>query len=336
MLSLYVRRFAWGALIALVVFAVWIAQFVWLPLRFSEGMRDFDVEHGASLRAVSRKLQGEGILSDAVRFEVLARALGKASALKAGSYQLDPAWSALQLLEALSGAGYRLDKFALVEGWNFRQVRAALYAHEGLRRDSVAMSDDEILAALRLQHTHPEGLFFPDTYHFVKGTSDLALLGRAASRMQWMLSRRWPERAQELPLERPYEVLILASIVEKETGRDDDRGRVAAVFLNRLRKGMRLQADPTVIYGIGPGFDGDLRRRDLETDSPYNTYTRVGLPPTPIAMPGLASINAVINPARTGALYFVARGDGSSEFSETLAEHNRAVTKYQRQQATRK
>jgi len=330
------RYVAWSLLLALLLGGLWIVQYLWMPLGFDGGTRDFDIEHGATLRTISHKLHKDGILADTLRFELLARALGKAGALKAGSYQIEPRWSALQLLEAISGSAYRLDKFALVEGWSFRQVRAALNAHEALRHETLSMSDQEILAALKLQESHPEGLFFPDTYYFAKGASDLAVLGRAARRMQWLLSQRWPERTDGLPLEQPYELLILASIVEKETGRDADRGLVAAVFVNRLRKGMRLQADPTVIYGLGPAFDGNLRRRDLESDTPYNTYTRTGLPPTPIAMPGLASIAAAANPQRTGALYFVARGDGSSEFSETLADHNRAVTKYQRQQATRK
>lgn len=310
----------------------WIAQFVFTPLAFSGETRDFDIERGATLRVVSRQLYEAGVLSDPIRFELLARTLGKAGALKAGSYQLEAGWSALQLLEALSGSAFRLDKIALVEGWTFRQMREALNAHEALRHDSFPMTDQDILAALKLPESHPEGLFFPDTYYFAKGTSDIAVLGRAALRMQQMLEKRWPERADGLPIQRPYDALILASIIEKETGRDADRALVAAVFVNRLRKGMRLQADPTVIYGLGAAFDGNLRKRDLETDGPYNTYTRTGLPPTPIAMPGLASLNAALTPATSDVFYFVARGDGSSEFSATLAEHNRAVTKYQRQQ----
>ncbi len=330
------RRVLLIMLVLCLLCSIWLAQFVFAPLAFSGETRDFDIERGATLRTVTRKLRDAGVVSDTMRFELLARVLGKASALKAGSYQLEARWSALQLLDVLSGTSFRLDKFALVDGWTFRQVRSALNAHPALRHDSTGMTDQEILIVLKLPDRHPEGLFFPDTYHFPKGTSDIAVLARAALRMQAMLAQHWERRADGLPLGEPYESLILASIIEKETGHDADRALIAAVLVNRLRKGMRLQADPTVIYGLGEAFDGNLRRRDLEADGPYNTYTRTGLPPTPIAMPGLASLNAALNPARTDAFYFVARGDGSSEFSATLAEHNRAVTKYQRPQAGRK
>jgi len=311
--------------------AGWAAYFVYAPLRFAGDVRDLDIERGMSLRAVARKLHAAGVLPDAWRFELLARALERGGQLKAGSFQIEASWSALQLLEAITGTAYRLDKVALVEGWTFRQVRLALDQHAAVRHDTRGLSDAEVLRLLKVPHEHPEGLFFPDTYYFAKGTSDTSVLLRAALRMQQQLERVWAERDETLPLRSGYEALILASIVEKETGRETDRAMVASVFVNRLRRGMRLQADPTVIYGLGEAFDGDLRRRDLETDGPYNTYTRAGLPPTPIAMPGLASLSAAVRPAPSAALYFVARGDGSSHFSETLAEHNRAVTKYQRQ-----
>jgi UPF0755 protein len=332
-----IRKLLGGGVVALLVAvlgpASWFAYFVFVPLGFASEPRDFDIEDGASLRSAARKFFAAGILADPYRLELLGRLTGKAAAVKAGSYQISPEWSGMQLLEAITGSAARLDKIALVEGWSFRQVRRALDAHSGLRHDTLDKSDAEIAAMLELAEPHPEGLLFPDTYHFAKGTSDVSVLRRAARRMHRSLTELWTARDADLPLKSPYEALTLASIVEKETGRAADRGLIAGVFVNRLRKGMKLQTDPTIIYGLGEAFDGNLRRRDLETDGPYNTYLRDGLPPTPIAMPGLASLTAALNPQPTSALYFVSRGDGSSEFSDTLAEHNRAVTKYQRQPA---
>ena len=208
-------------------------------------------------------------------------------------------------------------------------MRAALDAHPGVRHETAGLTASEVLARLKVPERHPEGLFFPDTYHFNTGASDFQILARAYQTMQSRLGTAWQERAPDLPYDLPYQALIMASIVEKETGRPEDRGMIAAVFTNRLKRGMRLQTDPTVIYGLGSSFDGNLRKRDLETDGPYNTYIRAGLPPSPIAMPGEASIDAVLNPPPSSALYFVSRGDGTSEFSRTLEEHNRAVRKFQ-------
>jgi UPF0755 protein len=323
--------FAGMALLAVLIGLAWMASFVWRPLDFSGEVREFDIERGAGLRSVSRQLHHAGVLPDAWRFELLGRALRRESELKAGSYLIDARWSARELLDAITGTALlRLDRIALVEGWTFRQVRSALNGHSSLRHDTAALADGEVLRLLGAAQPSAEGLFFPDTYHFAKGTSDVEVLRRAAVRMRAVLAEQWSQRHQDLPLTDPYQALIVASIVEKETGHEADRALVAAVLLNRLRKGMRLQADPTVIYGLGERFDGNLRRRDLEADSPYNTYARTGLPPTPIAMPGLSSLAATMNPARSSALYFVARGDGSSHFSESLSEHNRAVNKYQR------
>lgn len=321
---------ALGFLIA--CFAGWVAWYVYAPLGFPGEKREFTIEQGATLRSVSRSLAAAGVLPDAGRFEILGRVLKRESALKAGSYQLDANWSPLELLDGITGrAAFRLDRIVLVEGWTFRQFRAALEAHEAVRHDTAGLDDAAVVERLGLPPgTHPEGRFFPDSYYFPKGTPDTAIMRRAAARMEEILSREWAGRQDGLPIRDSYEALILASIVEKETGRASDRPLVAAVLVNRLRRGMRLQVDPTVIYGLGDAFDGNLRRSDLERDTPYNTYTRAGLPPTPIAAPGLASIAAVMRPAASSALYFVARGDGSSEFSDTLAEHNRAVAKYQR------
>jgi UPF0755 protein len=331
------RARAWavtGSAIALLLLGAWIAAFLWRPLDFVGGPRELHIEPGSSLRTVSRELHAAGMLPDAWRFEALGRVLGRDGAVRAGSYRVEPGWSALRVLDALTGAAAaRLDRIALLEGWSFRQMRAALDAHPSLRHETSGLSEHALLERLEIAASSPEGLFFPDTYYFPKGASDALVLRRAAQRMQTVLAEQWSQRQADLPLSDPYQALILASIVEKETGRETDRPLVAAVLLNRLRKGMRLQTDPTVIYGLGERFDGDLRRRDLESDTPYNTYTRPGLPPTPIAMPGLASISAALNPAASPALYFVGRGDGSSHFSESLSEHNRAVNKYQRQPA---
>lgn len=332
MIERWTLRFL-GVCAALVVaFGAWVAQFLWLPLDFSGNTREFVIEQGATLRSVSKGLASAGVIDHAWRFEVLGRALKREGALKAGNYQLDARWSALELLDGITGrAVASLDRLVLVEGWTFRQFRAALDAHPALRHETTAWDDRTLVEKIGLgAEVHPEGRFFPDTYYFAKGTSDLSVLRRAAVRMQETLDRQWAQRRDGLPIATSYEALILASIVEKETGRASDRPLVAAVLVNRLRRGMRLQVDPTVIYGLGDEFDGDLRRSHLERDTPYNTYTRAGLPPTPIAAPGLASIAAVLNPASSSALYFVARGDGSSEFSDSLAEHNRAVSRYQR------
>ncbi len=320
------------ALATALLVGAWVAMFVWRPLDFPMAVREFEIERGASLRAVARELHQAGVLPDAWRFELLGRVLRREGELKAGSYQIDPGWSALELLNALSGdAQVRLDRIALVEGWTFRQLRAALDAHPALEHDTARLADAAVLHRLGIDRPSPEGLFFPDTYHFAKGSSDLEVLRRAAERMQALLDEQWAQRLPGLPIHSAYEALIVASIVEKETGRDADRPLVAAVVHNRLRKGMRLQVDPSVIYGLGERFDGNLRRRDLEADTPYNTYTHAGLPPTPIAMPGLASLAAAVRPAASSALYFVAKGDGHSHFSESLSEHNRAVERYQRQ-----
>lgn len=333
-----IRRLLWYfaglSLCVIAGLSAWVAYFVYGPLAFPETVRDFAIEDGITLRATARKLQESGIITDARRFEWLARVLGKGTAVKAGSYQIASEWSAMQLLEAITGTATKLDRIVLLEGWTVRQVRRALDEHGALRHDTRGRSDAEIVALLQVGETHLEGLLFPDTYHFAKGSSDLSVLRRASARMQRVLLDLWVTRAPDTVLKTPYEALIVASIVEKETGRENDRGLIAGVMANRLRLGMRLQADPTVIYGLGADFDGNLRRRDLETDGPYNTYVRSGLPPTPIAIPSAAAIAAAVRPEPTKALYFVARGDGSSHFSETLAEHNRAVTQYQRQQTT--
>ncbi len=264
------------------------------------------------------------------QLSLLGRALGRASQIKAGSYQVEQGVTPLQLLDKLTRGDVTQGEVLLVEGRSFAQWRAALDDNPDLRHDTAGLSTDEILTLLGVSQHHPEGLFFPDTYLFTKQSSDLDLMRRAYGAMSRHLAEEWAARSAGLPLRSAYEALILASIVEKETGRAEDRPQIAAVFLNRLRRGMLLQTDPTVIYGMGSRFDGNLSKTDLLTDTPYNTYTRSGLPPTPIAMPGLPALRAALHPPASDRLYFVARGDGSSEFSRTLDEHNRAVARYQK------
>ena len=260
------------------------------------------------------------------------RMSGQSRAIKAGSYEVETGATPRDLLRKLVNGEQALRSVTLVEGWNFRQVREALRKAEHLRQDSQSLSTEALMAQLGLSGVHPEGRFFPDTYSYAKGSSDLAVLQQARRAMDQQLDAAWAVRSAQTPLKSPQEALILASIIEKETGKQSDQPLISAVFNNRLRIGMRLQTDPTVIYGLGESFDGDLRRADLLADTPYNTYTREGLPPSPISIPGKAALLAAVQPAASKALYFVARGDGSSEFSESLDAHNRAVNKYQRGQ----
>lgn len=263
------------------------------------------------------------------QFNLLTRMSGKDAGIKAGSYQASEGVTPWQILGKITRGEYSMSEVVFIEGWTFRQIRAALQTNPALAQDTAGLSNEEIMVRLGAPGTHPEGWFFPDTYFFAKGESDLSVLARAHQAMQKHLQFAWEQRPSDTPLRTPYEALILASIVEKETGRREDRGLIAAVFLNRLRVGMRLQTDPTVIYGLGTRFDGNLRKRDLETDHPFNSYRRDGLPPHPIAMPGRESLLAVMNPAPSNVMYFVSKGDGSSAFSRTLDEHNRAVQKFQ-------
>lgn len=294
-----------------------------LPLQFSLGS-------GSSLRGAARQMERAGALRRPLSFIMMARLLGAAGSIKAGVYQIDAPLTPYRLLRKITEGEVTQAVITVVEGWTFRQLRQALDANPLIRHDTRGLPDMEILTRLKIDAPSPEGLFFPDTYHFTVGSSDLVILRSAYRLMQSHLQKQWAGRAEGLPLASPYQALILASIVEKETGREVDRPLVAAVFLNRLRKGMLLQADPTVIYGMAEFFDGNLRKGDLAADNPYNTYTRAGLPPTPIAMPGLASLAVTLNPPDSDVLYFVSKGDGTSQFSRTLGEHERAVTKYQR------
>jgi UPF0755 protein len=310
----------------------WLFRYATTPVEVPESARQFHINQGQGLSQVARNLESKSIITNGTAFIILARLLGKSAQIKAGSYEVPGAIAPLALLQKFEKGEFAKGQIRFIEGWTFRQMRAALDSHPGLRHDTRELEPPEILERLGAPEQHPEGLFFPDTYLFSAGTSDLAVLRQAYGKMQERLSALWPARAKGLPLGSPYEALVLASIVEKETGVESEREIIAAVFVNRLKRGMRLQADPTVIYGLGETFDGNLRKRDLLADRPYNSYTRAGLPPTPIAMPGEGALRATLNPARSRALYFVARGDGSHEFSDTLAQHNRAVGKYQKLQ----
>ena len=317
----------------LLVLALAGAAWWWLhaPLPMGEAAIELAIEPGTSPRGVARDVQAAGVRTDARLLYWWFRLSGQSRLIKAGNYEIAPGSTPLRLLDKLVRGDETLRALTLVEGWNFRQVRAAL-AQAELKPDSAALGEAALMERLGRTGVAAEGRFFPDTYTYAKGASDLTVLRRALHAMDRQLAAAWEQRAADTPLKTPDEALVLASIVEKETGREADRALVAGVFTNRLRVGMLLQTDPTVIYGLGERFDGNLRKRDLQTDTPYNTYTRAGLPPTPIAMPGKASLLAAVQPERTKALYFVARGDGSSHFSSSLDEHNRAVGRYQRGQ----
>ncbi len=304
----------------------WLHQ----PLALLAAPLDLSIEPGTSARGVAQAAVDAGVQTPPLLLYGWFRASGTSRQIKAGSYEITAGTTPISLLSKLVRGDEALRSVTLVEGWTFRQVRAALLKAEQLKPDSTALGDNSIMLALGRPGVYPEGRFFPDTYTYAKGSSDFAVLKRAMHAMDKKLNAAWALRQPGTQTQTPDELLTLASIVEKETGRASDRAMVAGVFNNRLRIGMPLQTDPTVIYGLGVGFDGNLRKRDLLADTPYNTYRRTGLPPTPIAMPGTQALLAAVQPAATSALYFVARGDGSSQFSSSLEEHNRAVNKFQR------
>lgn len=318
-------------LIVLVLLATaGLGYYVHYPLPLPVTPFEFDLRPGSSLKSVAREMRQAGLFGQDWPFVWLARLRGKSAQLKAGSYALDHAISPLELLEVITNGEVTQRQISIIEGWTFKQLRVSLNANLDIAHDTLNLTDAEILQRIGATEVHPEGLFSPDTYYFAAGSSDVLIFKRAYQIMQQRLQEAWLARAPDLPLQTPYQALILASIVEKETGTPGDRSKIAGVFVNRLRKGMLLQTDPTVIYGLGDKFDGNLHKRDLLADTTYNTYTRGGLTPTPIALPGLAALQATLHPAQTDALYFVARGDGSSQFSGTLAQHNRAVNQYQK------
>lgn len=310
----------------------WLQQPMPLRLQASAQVVDLEIEPGSRADTVAEAVVASGADVPKQLLQLWFRVSGQARQIKAGSYEITPGTTPRRLLSMLVRGEEALKSVTLVEGWNFNQVRAALQKAEQLSPDTLGLQPEIIMQKLGKPGVNPEGRFFPDTYTYAKGASDLAVLKRAARAMDKRTEAAWALRNADTPLKTADEALILASIVEKETGKASDRAQIAGVFINRLRVGMPLQTDPSVIYGMGDRFDGNLRKRDLQADTPYNTYTRNGLPPTPIAMPGKAALLAAVQPAPTKALYFVARGDGSSHFSSSLDEHNRAVNKYQRGQ----
>jgi len=328
-LKLFLKRLFWPSLALTVAFFAWLIGYGLLETTFVAPLQ-FSLKEGSSLRSAARQMNEAGVLASPWQFEALGRLSQHATHVQAGNYEVRDAISPYKLLQMITSGVRGQDKLTVVEGWTFNQLREAIDAHPALKHDTRDVAETELIARLELTERSAEGWFLPDTYFFPNGASDLALLQRAHRAMRTQLDALWRSRAGGLPLATPYEALILASIVEKETGQPAERPLIAEVFANRLKIGMRLQTDPTVIYGLGAEFDGNLRKRDLLADGPYNTYVRTGLPPTPIALPGIAALTAALNPAPGKALYFVARGDGSSHFSNNLADHERAVTKYQR------
>jgi len=327
---LYSATSRYIALSAVALVAVVAGYLYWSWNRaLDPGPDVFVVKPGTTLKGFARQLAERGVLVDRHTFVWLAYATGRSRSLKAGEYRFRKGITPSELLEQVAAGRVVEYPFVLIEGWNFRQVLDALRKTPKLAFTLNGLGDKEIMARLGHPGMHPEGRFYPDTYYYSNGMSDLILLTRAFDRMDQRLNEEWENRASDLPLKSMEEALTLASIVEKETGKAEERPLIAGVFVNRLRKGMKLQSDPTVIYGIGPKFDGNIRTRDLRRDTPYNTYTRRGLPPTPIAMPSGAAINAVMHPQDTRALFFVSRNDGSHVFSESLDAHNSAVIKYQ-------
>ncbi len=300
------------------------------PLNLGAEARVYEVVRGTSVTRIAQDLEAEGALSRPPEYFIaLARTEKLASKIKAGEYRLEPGLSSRALLELFASGRVVQHTLTVLEGWTFAQLLEAVSVHPALTPTLAGLDPEETLARLGYTGENPEGRFLADTYHFPRGTTDVEFVRRGIAAMDTVLEEEWERRADGLPLQTPYEALIMASIIEKETGLEEERPEISGVFIRRLNRGMRLQTDPTVIYGLGAAFDGNLRRRDLRTDTPYNTYTRHGLPPTPIALPGRAAIVAALHPAEGDTLFFVARGDGSHQFSRTLDEHNRAVRKFQ-------
>ncbi len=307
-------------------FMVWAGQ----PITSGGDPIEFAITPGSGVGAASQQIAKAGVPISPLMFSMLARVTRNDSKIKAGTYELKPGTTPRALVSQLVRGEFAQESLTIIEGWTFRQMRAALAASKSLKHDTAELSDQDLMAKISTEHKNPEGLFFPDTYLFAKGSSDLKIYKQAHALMQDRLSAAWAKRDASLPYKSPYEALIMASIVEKETGQKSERSMIAGVFVNRLRQGMMLQTDPTVIYGMGDSYAGNIRKKDLETPTPYNTYVITGLPPTPISLPGVQSLAAALSPAKTEALYFVSRGDGSSKFSDNLPDHNKAVNQYQR------
>ncbi len=325
------KTILWFAVVILAL-CVWLAYYAISPLNLQPKNQEITIQSKSGLRSIAKQLVAQGVLKEPWRFILLAKLLHKEQYLQAGNYTLNKNISPYQLLLSLNHGKTTQGSITFIEGRTFAQMREKLAMNDAVKQTIAGMSDAEVMRAVGAPYSVPEGLFFPDTFYFDRNSTDIALLKTSYAAMQAKLDKAWQGREPGLPYKTPYEALIMASIVEKETGKASERPMIAGVFINRLRIGMRLQTDPTVIYGMGLRFDGNIRKKDLSIDTPYNTYTRAGLPPTPIAMPGLAAIEAALHPANTKALYFVGKGDGSHVFSNNLTEHNRAVVRYQLKQ----
>jgi UPF0755 protein len=316
-------------LIAALLMVGWLVYYAIAPLKLQPSSQEVAIAPNSGLRSIANQLVAQGVLREPWRFVLIAKLLNKEQYLQAGSYTLNKNISPYQLLLSLNYGKATQGSVTFIEGRTFAQMREKLANNDAVKQTITSLSDREIMQLLGSTYNAPEGLFFPDTFYFNRHTTDIALLKISYDAMQAKLDKAWQNREENLPYKNSYEALIMASIVEKETGKASERPMIAGVFINRMRFGMRLQTDPTVIYGMGLQFNGNIRKKDLLTDTPYNTYTRSGLPPTPIAMPGIAAIEAALHPAKTKALYFVGKGDGSHAFSNDLNEHNRAVVRYQ-------
>jgi peptidoglycan lytic transglycosylase G len=322
--------------LTLVVLAAAVGGGVWLhwhwtrdPLPIGAQAVDVEIMPGESLRHVAQEFAAKGILGHAWELTLYTRLERASGGLRAGEYSIEPGTTVASLLTLLRSGKVVMHSLTLVDGWNLKEVMSAVGAEPNLKHTLTDTRPEALAKALGLDATSPEGMLLPDTYQFPRGTSDVAFLRRAHEAAQREIDKQWPERATGLPYARPYDALIMASIVEKETAQPFERGKIAGVFVRRLQKGMKLQTDPTVIYGLGDTYKGDITLKDLRADTPYNTYTRFGMPPTPICMPGRAAIEAALHPEPGNALYFVARGDGTHQFSATLKQQNAAVAKYQ-------
>ncbi|MDP1766540.1 MAG: endolytic transglycosylase MltG [Methylotenera sp.] len=317
------------ALIILCALGAWLAYYAVSSLWLQPNSQEIVIQPKSGLKSIANQLVEQGVLSEPWRFVIIAMLLNKEKNLQAGNYTLNRNVTPYQLLLSLNHGKATQGSATFIEGRTFLQMRDKLEMNDAVKQTITMLTDSEILKLMGSEYSIAEGLFFPDTYYFNRNTTDTVILKRSYDAMQSKLKVAWEGREAGLPYKNSYQALIMASIIEKETGKADERPMIAGVFVNRLRIGMRLQTDPTVIYGMGAQFDGNIRRKDLIADTPYNTYTRNGLPPSPIAMPGLASIEAALHPAKTKALYFVGKGDGSHAFSNNLEDHNRAVVKYQ-------
>ena len=332
MLKFLRRVVVWSLVAAMMLTALLVFQlkrFQYGAIELESGPSTFLIRSGSNIKSISQDLARAKIINDPWLFILLAKVRGLETRVRAGEYQIETGITADELLEKLIEGNSIQYQLTVIEGWTFRQMLTAIAENPIVENTLQGKTDEDIMALLDLPGQHPEGLFFPDTYRFPKGTTDLSFLKRAYQVMDRHLQREWSQRAPDLPLKSAYEALILASIIEKETGAGFERPLISAVFIERLRRNMRLQTDPTIIYGLGDSYDGNIRSRDLKKNTPYNTYLHGGLTPTPIALPGLASIHAALHPAPGNALYFVSRGDGTHQFSATLEEHNAAVRRYQ-------